>query len=335
MPTSFSFILNPLNIEGESSPIQIMPNCLFQKANDQQIAVLKSVWTKLPANSFWLNSYEYDYGVLGSPNKESVKLERSEWKYWVITQDGYISIHKISDTFFVLERSLALLKNDLEIGPLFYERTGSHYKWNPRGFYNYFLDYPSGGRPATLINREEVKEIGTSYTLLKDFYKKMHTITIFPTGQVRKTIDDYYYENFQHIEIAIRQFIELKALPRYSTLTIIGLFSILESLITHHPRQPKVDSISRQIRRKIPLLRSKFQRPLDYQSYFDPASEEDIWTELYKFRSKIVHEGKENIEGGNILRNLESVTDFLKETVKLLILYALNEPQAITDLQAE
>ena len=59
---------------------------------------------------------------------------------------------------------------------------------------------------------------------------------------------------------------------------------------------------------------------------------------MYKveLRSKIVHDGSENIEKDTnlkILTNLVSVTDFLKETVKLLILLALKEPEFITDLK--
>ena len=259
MPTSFAFVLNPLEIKDGDSPISIMPNYFLQKADANQINVLKQTWPKLPGNFFWLNSYEYDYGISGKPNKESVKLAPQDWKYWVIAHDGYTSDHKKREAFFILECALLLLQNDLEIGPLFFSQSGNNYQWNPRSFYSYFLDYPSGGRPATLITLEEIQEIGAVHTVISDFFKKMHTITIHSDGKKHKDINDYYQENFQHIEQAIRQFVDLKALPRYSGLTIIGLFSIIESLITHNPKQNIHDSLKHQIKTKTPLLRKRFQ----------------------------------------------------------------------------
>jgi len=333
MSTSFAFVLNPLEIKDSKSPIEIIPNYFFQKADSNQINVLKQTWSKLPGNFFWLNSYEYDYGVVSRPNQKSIKLAPQDWKYWILAHNGYISVNKKRETFSILECALLLLQNDLEIGPLFFSQSGNNYQWNPRSFYNYFLDYPAGGRPATQITHGEIQEIGTSHTSISDFFKKMHTITVYPTGKKISDINDYYHENFQHIELAIRYFVDLKALPRYSGLTIIGLFSIIESLITHKPKQNAEDSLNHQIKTKIPLLGKKFQRTLDYKKYFAFADEKKLWGNLYDFRSKIVHDGNENIGNIKELKSLENVTDFLKETVKLLILFALKEPQFLTDLK--
>lgn len=334
MPTSFAFILNPLKIADEDSSVMIMPNYFLQKATDEQITVLKQTWVKLPASMFWLNSYEYDYGVLGKPSQKSVKLTPKDWRYWVISHNGYTSDYKKRKTFFILECALSLLKNELEVGLLFFNRQGSNYQWNPRSFYNYFLDYPSGGRPSTQITHEEIQEFGTNHTLLSDFFSKMYTITIYPKGKKVSDVNDYYQKNFEHIDHAIRQFLYLKALPRYSGLTVIGLFSIIESLITHNPKQNIHDSLNHQIKTKIPLLRRRFQRTLEYEKYFLPANEETILGQLYDYRSKIVHEGKESIGKDNkILNSLENITDFLKETTRLLILLALKEPQLLTDLK--
>ena len=335
MPNTFAFILNPLKIDnGENKPIEITPSYFLQKANEEQIKVLKQTWGKLPASIFWLNSYEYDYGVIGEPKQESTKLDPNDWKYWVISHDGYTSDHKKRETFFILECAMSLSKSNLETGLLFFNKQGSSYQWNNRSFYNYFLDYPAGGRPATQITYEETQEIGANHTLISDFVKTMYKIKIYPKGKKVDDINQYYQENFEFIDHALRQFLYLKALPRYSGLTIIGLFSIIESLITHSPKQNIDDSLNHQIKTKIPLLRKMFQRSLDYESYFLPANEETVWGKLYDFRSKIVHEGKEIIDKDNeILKNLESVTDFLKEATKLLILLAIKEPQFTTDLK--
>lgn len=335
MPNSFAFVLNPLVINDENNvPIEITPGYFLQKADSEQIKTLKQTWGKLPASIFWLNSYEYDYGVTDKPKRESTKLSPENWKYWVISHEGYTDERKKRETFFILECAMSLSKSNLETGLLFFNKQGTSYQWNSRSFYNYFLDYPAGGRPATQINAKEIQEVGTNHVLISDFIKKMYTITIYPKGKKVDDINQYYQENFEYIDHALRQFIYLKALPRYSGLTIIGLFSIIESLITHNSKQNLDDSLNHQIKTKIPLLRKKFQRSLEYESFFSPATEETTWGKLYDFRSKIVHEGKETIGKDNkILNSLENVTDFLREATRLLILFALQEPQFVTDLK--
>jgi len=334
MPNYFAFILNPLVLIGGQDSIEIMPNYFIQKADSNQINILKNTWPKLPASFSWLCSHECDYGFLGMPLQEPIKLSSPDWRYWVIVHKGQALDYKRKKAFFILECALLLLQNDLEIGPLFLHQSTNGYQWNPHSLYNYFLSYLGGFPLATQITMEEIKEIGIYHALIEDFFYKMNTITIYPKGQTHNNVNEYYQENFQHIEHAIQQFIDLKALPRYSGLTIIGLFSIIESLITHLPKQNVDDSINHQIKTKIPLLRKKFRRTLDYEKYFAPANEETIWGKLYDFRSKVVHEGNEKIGKDNsVLKSLDNVTDFLKETVKLLILFAIKEPQLLTDLK--
>ncbi|MGA7194142.1 MAG: hypothetical protein WBW94_10960 [Anaerolineales bacterium] len=335
MPNSFAFVLNPLIIEGsKNDPIEITPNYFLQKADEEQINVLKQTWPKLPASLFWLNSYEYEYGLVNRPKHEPSRLGPADWRYWVISHAGHTSQRQKQTTFFILECAMSLSKSNLETGLLFFDKQGNSYQWNYRSFYSYFFDYPSGGHPATQIEYKEIQEIGTNHTLLDEFMKKMYTIHIYSKGQKVDDINQYYQENFEYIDYAIRRYVDLKALPRYSGLTIIGLFSIIESLITHDPKQNIDDSLNHQLKTKIPLLRKKFHRPLDYQNYFSSANEETILGKLYDFRSKIVHQGKETIEKDNkILNNLESVTDFLRETTRLLIMLAVREPQFVTDLK--
>ena len=199
-----------------------MPKCFLQKANVNQVDLLKKTLLKLPASPFWLNSYEYDFGNISEEAvRKPIQLPPEEWKYWVIINDDNMGDDKARKFFFFLECSLSLLSTNLEFGPAFFNQTGSNYQWNPRSMYNYFLDYQYGGRPTTKINPEEVKEIGTNYSFIDDFMKKMYTI-ILVMIKPRMTITE---KIFNTLIRAIRRFLELKSLPRYSGLTIIGLFS--------------------------------------------------------------------------------------------------------------
>lgn len=341
MLTSFAFILNPLDLVDGNGPIEIMPNYFFQKADSRQIKVVKETFTKLPASPFWLNSYEYDYGKFPETNSDNLKdalpLAQQDWKYWIIVSKDSKSDNNRRSEYYKIEHALSMLNNDLELGPVFFNPSGDQYQWNPRYIYNYFLDYPYGRRPATQITFKDIEEIGPIYNLFDHFFGRLYTDKFsIEDGRMVKLKDDYQ-DNFQHIDEAIHRFLELRRLPRYSGLTIIGLFSIIESLITHNPNHNLHDSLTHQISTKIPLLRKRFQRPLDYEYYFDKVKEEKtIWSKLYSFRSKVVHRGSDEIENDKelkALKNLINVTDFLKETVKLLILLALKEPELITDLK--
>lgn len=333
--TVFAFLMNPLEVVDGDDPIEIIPDYFFQKANVDQVEVLKKTLLNVLIDQHWHNPYEIIYKSEISP-PEPIRLGQLDWKYWVICSEKG-TYHSIRDTKFgTLEYALMLLKSDLDLGPVFFHQTGSSYLWGSRKFYNYYLESQSGQRPAIKLKREEIQEIGSIYTSLDNFFSKMYTIKIYPNKPDVEDEYSYYQRNYQHIDRAIRYFADLNSLPRYTGLTVIGLFSIIESLIAHKPQQNLHDSLGHQIRTKIPLLGRRFQRTLESEKYFNSTKEETIWKKLYAYRSKIVHDGIEEVSDDKnlqVLKDIRNVTDFLRETVKLLILFALEDPQLITDLK--
>jgi len=127
-----------------------------------------------------------------------------------------------------------------------------------------------------------------------------------------------------------------KSLPRlvgYNELLCLGLFSVIESVLTHNPIS-NVDSIGHQIRTKVKLLTNRFDRQPDY-SKFGNIQSENLWKKLYDFRSKIAHGGKIDFNGSlQILTDAYEVQLFLEHFLKILLRGALNEPQLYTDLKA-
>lgn len=268
-------------------------------------------WHRLP--------YEYSLRKIHKDEPDSCQYEYDElpskdWRYWIISFEGCNS--EIQD----LEFAAALLKNELELGftvlgdvPGLPSGEGGGYMWNMPSLTSYFLDDPHGMRRSAIrICPGDIQEIGVNYALVRGISAE-----------------------HKHIQRAFQRFDTLKSLPRKSDLMVIGLFSIIESLITHCPKSTESsDSLMHQIKTKIPLLRKRFERPLDYEDFFDPASEETIWSKLYGYRSRIVHGEQTDIDSRlQILRSGESVIAFLRETVKLLLLLALKEPVLLTDLK--
>src|SRR6266567_4059313 len=96
-------------------------------------------------------------------------------------------------------------------------------------------------------------------------------------------------------------------------MTVIGLFSVIESLVSHGPKLTEsADSLSHQIRTKLPLLRKRFYPELEGSGCLPRLQEEATWNKLYAYRSKIVHGEDSQISGDlQALKNVDSVIGFL------------------------
>jgi hypothetical protein len=141
----------------------------------------------------------------------------------------------------------------------------------------------------------------------------------------------------QHPRIyrAVHRFHYLKALPRQSSMLIVGYFSIIEALIAHKPRlQESLDSINHQLQSKLILLSKRFQRRLDYTAHFGQLGEEKIWKRLYAYRSAIAHDPLVEVDSEfKELGNQANIRSFLNEVVKLLLLFGLKDPEFLADLK--
>ena len=310
------FVLSNIDVDGEL-PIEVAPNHFFQRANVQQIKKIKRLINLCKP---YLQPYPfpiiYELDIIKEPGDkpgsfryQHKRLPEDNWRYWVITFEGTNSEIKY------IESAASLLRNDLELGFTIFGRSslvaGEAYIWHGQSLFSFF-DSGEEKRPAELVTENELREIRENYDLVK---------RISP--------------DHEHITRAFRKFRDLKSLPRNSELVIIGLFSMIESLITHSPSNKNIDdSLTHQIKTKIPLLSKRFRRELDYGKYFQPTSEDTIWSKLYDYRSRIVHGEHCNIDVSlQILKDAETVREFLREVLKLLFLLALNEPVLLTDLK--
>jgi len=318
MERSFCFILSLLKVDGEL-PIELIPGHWFQKADTEQCDRIKEVLDFFKFLPFPLTFF-YETEVIEEPQDDSSSkhfkhdmLTPEDWRYWVISFEGWNT--ELRD----LQNAANLLKNDLDFG---FQVLGSGianriggasdaFSFSTVDMSNFYSNLGFAEKPIT-ISSQEIGEITTNYNLIKQ-------------------LDGTY----SHIIKAIQSFSDLKKLSGNSELTVTGYFAVIESLITHTPKLTEsADSISHQLKTKIPLLSKSFQRQLDYFEYFGNANEEKIWTKLYEYRSRIVH--GEKVDFGSslrILKNIRNVWKFLKEATKLLLLHAIKEPSFVTDLK--
>ncbi len=313
--TSCAFILSYVTIRGKL-PVEVAPQHFIRRAAPEEIARIKSF---LPAFMPFptANGFLYECEVKKTPGNKprnfhyAIKsLPPQDWRYWVISFKG--SNTEIQD----IASAASLLKNDLEIGfSLFngFDGGGQGTMWHSPSIFSFFDAQGLCPQPAVEVSVEELKEIRTNFELIQD---------ICP--------------DYPHLKRAFRRLRDLRSLPRSSEATVVGLFSIIESLIAHRPQSGEIgDSIGHQIKTKVPLLRKRFSRPLEYSSYFGQISEKKIWSSLYQYRSNVVHGGHgDEKQLSKVLGGRANVISFLNEIVKLLFLVALNEPVLLDDLKA-
>ncbi|MEH2077787.1 MAG: hypothetical protein V7K57_25875 [Nostoc sp.] len=313
--TSFAFVANLVNINCDM-PFKIIEDCYFQKANPIQIDQIKKYlqYSGYFPNYSRYNSYPYEFvyiETINTLNNKSVQgepLDPENWKYYVIKFSGNNS--KISD----LSLTANLTEVELEFGLqfLYFEELKNFgIQKQPTHTFNYFHEMNSGLPSTESIDSVTLQDIGSVY-------------------QNYQQLDKIKYSD---IKKAIDKLQELKHLPHNSEFKILGLFTIIEFLITHKPID-KEDSIIRQVTNKINLLSNRFINKLEYSKFFINTPESTVWKKLYAYRSNIAHGGQPDFAKELlVLKDDFTAKKFLKLVVKMLLRHSLIEPQLYTDLK--
>lgn len=137
---------------------------------------------------------------------------------------------------------------------------------------------------------------------------------------------------FPEIQRAHQMLRNLSQLPWFSDFHVLGMFAIVEMLLTHDPS--KGASIGYQLRTKIPLIMRRFVRPFNISKYYDSISERKLWDALYDYRSSIAHGSSADFKRElALLKGKIEADRFLLAFVKHLIRHSYEEPQLMRDLR--
>ncbi len=304
---SFAFITNPLDVK-LSEPIEIIDKHTFRKAKDKEITRIKKLLKELLGQKFDGDPYEVD--ILfekengNSKSFKPKKLPKRQWRYYVIEFKGS------NDRIFNLETAANICSTEIHCNVQFIGKSAMQY--NPTLLFQYFnnLKYiPAEG--IEILDERSLNEIKNVYTKILEIEKK-----------------------YPDIKRSIEMFYNLNCLPPQTDLVSLGLFAVIESIITHQPKAEAGDSLRHQIKSKIPLLSKRFDEEINYSCFLDKSKEDTIWTKLYDYRSIIAHGGQINFSGKlKILKDKKTVVTFLRSVTKLLLRYALLEPQLYMDLR--
>ncbi len=311
--TSFAFVANLLDVNC-NLPFEVTEDCYFQKANSKQIEIIRKYL--LARSEYFRHNiipYECFYIEENEQNCKTVKyqpLPPNDWKYYILSfPEGEFKILNS----LVLSANLAEI--ELDLGLYFFlskENKSYGYAHRTTDIFNFYLEMQDSLPPLIKsIQNKHLQEISLIY----------HRIQ-----QLDAT-------NSPNIKQAIKMLDELKHLSHYSKFNVLGLFTIIEFLITHKPVDTG-DSITRQVTTKIPLLSHRFSTKLDYSQFFGKTDESTIWKKLYAYRSSIAHGGQANFAKElSVLKDDSTARKFLKLVVKMLLRHSLAEPQLYADLK--
>ncbi len=138
--------------------------------------------------------------------------------------------------------------------------------------------------------------------------------------------------HYPSIYRSLKLYHSLPRLRGYNELFVLGLFSVIESLLTHNP-VGESDSINHQIASKAILLSNRFATEIDYSTFGD-VNRVKLWKLLYGFRSKIAHGGEPDFSKQfQVLDSTYTVQRFLEGFLRSLLQNALSEPRLYVDLK--
>ena len=292
-------------------PLVLLPAHAFDRATLLEAEFIRDFLDRRPVNPIfppWAR-YEVEHVGKDEPSGATRYVGRpllpSEHRYYVIRYTG-TNVHS-------QRISYAAAISDLELTfPLELVRAQGGVGWisHPIIFNHFYLSVMPP--PSILVNEEALSQISR-------IFERM--------GKIEQ----------QHPAVlrAIEMFASLNLLPPQSEFQVLGLFAIIELLITHAPRvSEQGDSIKHQVRTKIPLLSRHANYPFDYRAFFGQCNEDTVWSKLYDYRSSIAHGGLPSFEKDlQMLNSRHAVVQFLRYATKSLLRYALEEPQMYADLK--
>jgi hypothetical protein len=304
----FAFVLNVKQLI-EEERIEIAPGYMLRRAQKSEIDYIKEFLKE----RFGTESRTAIRQNRPIASGKEPKLPKRLWRYFVI------EFGNDDPNLDLLEAALTVAPAGLDIG-----------------FAKIRVDLKGVVRPACLYRAPSLFQSLSALNLAgADRDKLMQSLG--------KAEGDQIHDIFQHmarhdhtimdLSGVVELLLELKDLPRFSPLQILGYFAILESVLTHQPNpDDRYESITRQITQKLALLNRRWQPALDYSS-LGGASHEKIWTKMYAYRSSIAHGRKPDFKSQlALLKNADAANALIRDAVKKAICQAYLEPRLVGDL---
>lgn len=297
----FTLVLNILDVQ-VPTPAEIIPNHWLRRPTMPEINRIREAFTQFggPIGQFYRIWYE-PRGAAGS----TTSSDPNDWRYWVI---GVSKAHvgALNDGLNELEEASRLTAVELDCSLQFYPNAGIGMMGRDGVPYFKHLEFRS---VPDHLDQSAMKSIQDVHGAIKALPAQRKEVTR-----------------------AIAMYNRLGALKSTNHLYVLGVFAVIESLLTHDPTGEH-DSLGHQIKTKMHLLNRRFPTSLDI-SAFGGCDFAKLWSKLYSYRSLVAHGRDPDFASQlKILKSADVATKFLDEAAKKLLVLALREYDLISDLQ--
>jgi hypothetical protein len=302
MKIEFALVTTPFQMQCPL-PTELVPGHFLRRATDAEIDRMRGSSPFQAA--FPPYRLQFESGCF--PDRGFIQLAHDEWMYFVIEVRDLSTFQAVNDGLLAITDAASLTETELRCSIYFNADGGC-------GWSRYLGEFDD---PVALHR-------------LVPTFTQGEALMITATHQQLVAIDK---ERYKSVVRALQMLAQLRNVWSRHELQVLGLFAIIESLLTHDPKGD-YDSLGHQIRTKMALLSQRFEHPIVY-SAFGNMQPDKLWKKLYECRSAIAHGGGLNFVGPlKSLGDMNNVREFLRRVTKQLLRFSLVEPQLVLDLQS-
>ena len=272
LPSARIIVGTPANFDS-LLPFRLSSRAVLRAATEAEVTRIKTYLHELSpifnASQLFECNFKTDYkhnidAAIRTVEHIATPLPPSSWRYHVVTVSAYRGNLHLEDQPDLRQLRLS---SQLSVRPLFLN-TALVQHWR------HTLDYGADWHHFTNPTDDQYSAMNFSAADLHD-WKQTDALV----ARVRT--------DFPSIWHSLQLFSQLPIKKGHNELTVLALFAVIESLLTHNPRGD-FDSIGHQIRTKMLLVENRMDVRLDY-SYFGEGRPATIWKKLYELRSRIAH----------------------------------------------
>ncbi|WP_163537235.1 HEPN domain-containing protein [Gracilibacillus sp. YIM 98692] len=299
-PKGFIFLGDIINLPEGITEVEIVPGYFFKKPSIDQIEIIRRFVKDSGHETYYKTKFESIARLIDGHVDYTPSDNYDDWKYFVIEHDE-------SQAKFSIQMALLIAKCDLYV---LFENLPIVGRTFQQFAYQNFLSENTGVHKEKNLSTQDISEIQEIYYLLENLDGEKY-------GEIKKAVDDYRH---------------LREIPSRSPFYTLGMFTILETLLTH--RSEKV-SITHQIKNKLNLLNNNlFEEQVNFSEFFGDVKYEKVISLLYQYRSDIAHGNNTDFNGKlQTLKNPRLVSVVIHNTLKSVIKLSLKEPKLMADLK--
>ncbi|MBU9153094.1 hypothetical protein KTD28_00560 [Burkholderia gladioli] len=330
-PEMWAFILNPFTLP-EGEPFEIFPGMYLRRANDVERTVIKKAldlgipdpWGRSKSTVYDTKKVKLEPTTEGTSTWTRVPVEHDEYRYNIVaidelnyhTDEGANRLAAQRNDIIILAHAANACDCPLKITAFAFSGD-KQTTYRPKAIPSFFTDrfWDEQKNPSI----DQIEQIKNTFIEFKKYWMSGEKYTEFP-----------------EVSRAYSMYDILDLLHENSEFEVLGLFAIIEMLITHNPLGKDIgDSITHQMQTKLPLLMNRFEIPIDHQQFFGNVTQKKIWDALYSYRSAVAHGGEADFEGRlRIIKDQKTAIEYLHIVVKALLRHVLKEPLLFRDLKA-